>query len=125
MTLVMSFISIRPVAGHEQGLLGTGDQGWPVQPAFSADMDAYTNVESLHFKFNQQQNKIPTVFIYNVETKVIFRSRCPRYRPSARGRSAAAYAPGVPKSVTGMKKPRCGRERLSSSPCMMRFLPRA
>ena len=31
----------------------------PVQPALSVDMDAYTNVESLHFNFDQQQNKIP------------------------------------------------------------------
>ena len=32
----------------------------PVQPALNADMDAYTNVESLHFNFDQEQNKIPS-----------------------------------------------------------------
>ena len=34
----------------------------PVQPALSADMDAYTNVESLHFTFDQEKNKIPIVY---------------------------------------------------------------
>ncbi len=42
----------------------------PVQPALSVDMDAYTNVENLQFNFDQQQNKIPTIFTYNKETGV-------------------------------------------------------
>ena len=42
----------------------------PVQPALSADMDAYTNVESLHFSFDQEKNRIPIVYIYNSETGV-------------------------------------------------------
>ena len=33
-------------------------------------MDAYTNVESLHFNFDQEKNKIPIVYIYNQETGV-------------------------------------------------------
>ena len=60
----------RTGARHEQGLLGPQIKVGPVQPAISADMDAYTNVESLHFKFDQQQSKIATVFIYNEETNV-------------------------------------------------------
>ena len=35
------------------------------QPALNADMDAYTNVESLHFTFDQEKNRIPIVYIYN------------------------------------------------------------
>ena len=41
-----------------------------MQPALNADMDAYTNVESLHFTFDQEKNKIPMVYIYNQETGV-------------------------------------------------------
>jgi len=41
-----------------------------VQPALSADMDAYTNVESLHFTFDQEKNKLPLVYIYNQETGI-------------------------------------------------------
>jgi len=33
-------------------------------------MDAYTNVESLRFSFNQEQNKIPLIYIYNSETGI-------------------------------------------------------
>ena len=35
--------------------IGTANRGGPVQPALSSDMDAYTNVESLHFKFDQEK----------------------------------------------------------------------
>src|SRR5271156_6684037 len=38
------------------------------QAALSSDMDAYTNVESLHFSFDQERNKIPLVYIYIQET---------------------------------------------------------
>ena len=33
-------------------------------------MDAYTNVESLHFSFNQEKNKIPLLYIYNQQTGI-------------------------------------------------------
>ena len=35
-----------------------------MQPALNVDMDAYTNVENLHFNFDQEKNKIPIVYIY-------------------------------------------------------------
>jgi hypothetical protein len=41
-----------------------------VQPALSSDMDAYTNVESLNFSLNQEQNKTPLLYIYNQETGI-------------------------------------------------------
>ena len=31
-------------------------------------MDAYTNVESLRFSFDQEKNKIPLIYIYNSQT---------------------------------------------------------
>jgi hypothetical protein len=33
-------------------------------------MDAYSNVESMHFNFDQEKNKIPLLYIYNQETGV-------------------------------------------------------
>jgi hypothetical protein len=40
------------------------------QPALNINMDAHTNVESLSFTFDNNQNGIPTVFIYNEISKV-------------------------------------------------------
>jgi hypothetical protein len=39
-----------------------------VQPALSGDLDAYTNVESMQFSFEQTKNKIPIVYTYVTET---------------------------------------------------------
>jgi len=35
-------------------------------------MDAYTNVENLHFSFDQEKNRIPIVYIYNEQSGVTF-----------------------------------------------------
>lgn len=59
-----------PVPGTSKGYWGPQIKVGPIQPALNIDMDAYTNVESLSFKFDQQQNKIPIVYIYNQETGV-------------------------------------------------------
>jgi hypothetical protein len=64
------YLNPGPVAGTSTAYWGPQIKVGPVQPALNADMDAYTNVESLHFNFDQQQNKIPTVFIYNQQTGV-------------------------------------------------------
>jgi hypothetical protein len=40
------------------------------QPALNINMDAHTNVESLSFTFDNNQNGLPTVFIYNEITKI-------------------------------------------------------
>lgn len=59
-----------PVPGMTKAYWGPQIKVGPVQPALSVDMDAYTNVETLHFRFNQDQNRIPIVYIYNQETGV-------------------------------------------------------
>jgi len=59
-----------PAPGMSKAYWGPQIKVGPVQPALSSDMDAYTNVESLHFNFNQQQNKIPILYIYNEQTGV-------------------------------------------------------
>lgn len=51
------------------------------QPALNIDMDAHTNVENLSFKFDNQKNKIPTVFIYNELTKVVIPIPIPPITP--------------------------------------------
>lgn len=40
------------------------------QPALNVNMDAYTNVESLSFRFNADSRQLPVVMIQNPETKV-------------------------------------------------------
>ena len=40
------------------------------QPALNINMDAYTNVESLNFRFNSDSKSLPIVFIQNPETKI-------------------------------------------------------
>lgn len=59
-----------PTPGMSKAYWGPQIKVGPIQPTLNADMDAYSNVESIHFNFDQQQNKIPTVFIYNQETGV-------------------------------------------------------
>jgi hypothetical protein len=51
----------------------------PIQPVLSVDMDAYTNVESLHFNFDQQQKKTPTVINYNDDTNSAQNQPVPSY----------------------------------------------
>jgi hypothetical protein len=59
-----------PAPGISKAYWGPQIKFGPIQSALNVDMDAYTNVESLKFNFDQQQNKIPIVYIYNQETGV-------------------------------------------------------
>jgi hypothetical protein len=58
------YISAGPVAGTNTAYWGPQVKIGPVQPALSGDMDAYTNVESLHFSFDQDKCRIPLVYTY-------------------------------------------------------------
>jgi hypothetical protein len=64
------YIDPGPTPGISKAYWGPQIKVGPVQPALSSDMDAYTNVESLNFSFDQQKNKIPIVYIYIEETGV-------------------------------------------------------
>jgi hypothetical protein len=75
------YLDAGPLPGMSKAYWGPQVKVGPVQPALSADMDAYTNVESLHFNFDQQQNKIPTLFFYNQETGVTFPVPLPPITP--------------------------------------------
>ncbi len=75
------YIDPGPLPGVSKAYWGPQIKVGPVQPALSADMDAYTNVESLHFNFDQEKNKIPLVYIYNEETGVSFPIPIPPITP--------------------------------------------
>jgi hypothetical protein len=64
------YIDPGPTPGISRAYWGPQIKVGPVQPALSSDMDAYTNVESLNFSLNQEQNKLPLLYIYNQETGV-------------------------------------------------------
>jgi hypothetical protein len=58
------YIAAGPVPGTSTAYWGPQVKVGPVQPALSSDMDAYTNVESLQFHFDQEKSKIPLVYTY-------------------------------------------------------------
>jgi hypothetical protein len=62
------YIAPGPIPGVSKGYWGPQVKVGNPQPALSADMDAYTNVESLRFSFDQEKNKLPLVYIYNSQT---------------------------------------------------------
>ncbi len=64
------YIDPGPAPGTSKAYWGPQIKVGPVQPALSSDLDAYTNVESLHFSFDQEQNKVPLVYVYNAETGI-------------------------------------------------------
>jgi hypothetical protein len=64
------YIDPGPIPGISKAYWGPQIKVGPAQPALNTDMDAYTNVESLRFSFNQEKNKIPLVYIYNSQTGI-------------------------------------------------------
>lgn len=70
------------------------------QPALNIDMDAHTNVESLSFSFDNQKNKIPTVFIYNELTKVVIPIPIPPITPL---NPPLGLIPPLPTSLADLK----------------------
>lgn len=58
------FIAAGPAVGSSVAYWGPQVKIGPEQPALNIDMDAYTNVESMHFKFDQEKSKIPLVYTY-------------------------------------------------------------
>jgi hypothetical protein len=64
------YIAPGPAAGVSTAYWGPQIKVGPVQSALNADMDAYTNVESMQFTFDQEKNKLPLIYVYNQETGV-------------------------------------------------------
>ncbi len=63
------YIDPGPSAGTSVAYWGPEIKVGAPQPALNIDMDAYTNVESLNFRFDSNAKKIPVVLIQNQETK--------------------------------------------------------
>jgi len=59
-----------PAPGMSKAYWGPQIKVGPVQAPLSADMDAYTNVDSLHFSFDQQKNRIPIIYYNNEQTGI-------------------------------------------------------
>ena len=64
------YIAAGPTAGLNTAYWGPQIKVGPVQSALNIDMDAYTNVESMNFKFDQEKNKIPLVYVYIQEAGI-------------------------------------------------------
>jgi hypothetical protein len=100
-----------PTPGMSKAYWGPQIKVGSVQPALSADMDAYSNVESLHFNFDQQQNKIPILFIYNEQTGVPIPIPIPPITPLSPPLGAI---PPLPTNILGDLQP--PRDDLSKRP---------
>ena len=58
-----------PAPGTCRAYWGPEIRVGPPQPALSTDMDSFTNVESLAFRFDKESKQMPVVFIQNQATK--------------------------------------------------------
>lgn len=63
------YIEPGPVPGTNIAYWGPQIKIGVPQAALNLDMDAHSNVESLNFNFDNDQNAIPTVFYYDEKTK--------------------------------------------------------
>jgi hypothetical protein len=75
------YIDPGPVPGVSKAYWGPQIKVGNPQPALNVDFDAYTNVESLRFSFDQEKNKIPLVYIYNSQTGISFPIPLPPITP--------------------------------------------
>lgn len=91
-----------PAPGVSKAYWGPQIKVGPVQPALSADMDAYTNVESLNFTFEQENNRIPIIFIYNEETGVTIPIPVPPITPL---NPPLGLIPPLPTNILGDLQP--------------------
>jgi hypothetical protein len=105
------YIDPGPVPGVSKAYWGPQIKVGPVQPALSADMDAYTNVESLNFSFDQEKNRIPIVYIYNEETGVTIPIPIPPITPL---NPPLGLIPPLPTNILGDLQPL--RDDLSKKP---------
>lgn len=89
-----------PVPGVNVAYWGPQIKVGVPQPALNLDMDAHTNVDSLSFSFDNQKNKVPTVFLYNELTKVVIPIPIPPITPL---NPPLGLVPPLPTSVGDLK----------------------
>jgi len=100
-----------PAPGVSKAYWGPQIKVGPVQPALSADMDAYTNVESLQFTFDQEKNRIPIIYIYNEQTGVTIPIPVPPITPL---NPPLGLIPPLPTNILGDLQP--PRDDMSKRP---------
>jgi len=98
------YIDPGPAPGVSKAYWGPQVKVGPVQSALNVDMDAYTNVESLSFNFDQQQNKLPILYIYNQQSGVTIPIPVPGITPL---NPPLGLIPPLPTNIMGdLKSPR-------------------
>jgi hypothetical protein len=75
------YITPGPLPGMSQAYWGPQIKIGVPQPALNVNMDAWTNVESLNFRFEPQSSVLPLVFIQEPITKLIFPLPIPPVTP--------------------------------------------
>jgi hypothetical protein len=105
------YIDPGPVPGTNTAYWGPQIKVGPVQSALNADMDAYTNVESLRFTFDQERNRIPVYYYYNSQTGISFPIPIPPITPL---NPPLGAIPPLPTNILGDLKP--FRDDLSKKP---------
>jgi hypothetical protein len=75
------YIAAGPAAGSNTAYWGPQVKVGIPQPALNVDMDAYTNVDSMHFTFDQEKNRIPLVLTYIEAAGTTVALAIPPYTP--------------------------------------------
>ncbi len=96
------YIDPGPVPGVNKAYWGPQIKVGPIQPSLNGDMDAYSNVENLHFTFDQEKNRIPIVYIYNPESGLTIPIPIPPVTPLNPPLGAIM---GLPTNIMGDLKP--------------------
>ncbi len=75
------YVQPGPVPGTSTAYWGPLVKVGPPQPALNVNMDAWTNVESLSFRYEPQASVLPIVFIQDQTTKVVIPVPIPSVNP--------------------------------------------
>jgi hypothetical protein len=94
------YLEAGPAPGVNKAYWGPQIKLGVPQPSLNLNMDAHSNVEQLSFSFDNQKNKIPTVFIYNELTKVIIPIPIPPITPLS---PPLGLIPPLPTSIGDLK----------------------
>lgn len=97
------YIDPGPAPGMSKAYWGPQVKVGPIQSALNVDLDAYTNVENLSFTFDQQQNKLPILYIYNQEAGITIPIPIPPITPL---NPPLGAVPPLPTNVMGDLKAR-------------------